>query len=202
MLRENSVLVLNAGWQPISTKNASDAICDLCSGSVRGLDISYNKDPFGKLMIDSPLISVINSWEDWVKLLVHEYHSFVRSQHLSIRMPTVVIAHRYNKIPIKTLRPTKDAIRNRDNFICQYSGRRIPKSKGDIDHIIPISRGGKNSWSNMVWCCRDINRMKSDKTPEEVGLKLIKRPLEIKPLPASAFIREIKSQDWDIFLNK
>lgn len=66
------------------------------------------------------------------------------------------------------------------NFICvhncQYTGKQVSQSKADIDHVIPRSRGGKNSWENMVVCSKELNRAKGNKTPKEAGLKLIKKP--------------------------
>ena len=55
-------------------------------------------------------------------------------------------------------------------------GQKLGGIEADIDHIVPRSQGGKNSWDNMVVCSKNINRKKGNKTPEQAGLKLIKKP--------------------------
>lgn len=195
------VLVLNSGWQPIGIKPVKDAICDIVNGTVKGLDITYQKlDENNKPILETVNMSIVNSWEDWVKLDVFEYHNSIRSAKLSVRMPTVVIAYSCHKITMKRIRPTKDAIRNRDGSICQYTGKKIDKRNGSIDHIVPVSKGGKWDWENMVWCSTEINRRKSDKSLEESGLRLIRKPNSVKPIPFSATINEVNHLDWNNFL--
>ena len=56
-------------------------------------------------------------------------------------------------------------IKNRDGSICYYCGEESPS--GDLDHIIPLSRGGDDSPSNLTWSCSECNQSKGDKTPLE-----------------------------------
>ena len=71
----------------------------------------------------------------------------------------------------------------------------------DIDHIIPRSKGGKNTWDNMVVCSKEINRKKADKTPEQAGLKLIKKPA--KPDSGRIILdpRGNYPKSWSKFIN-
>lgn len=63
----------------------------------------------------------------------------------------------------------------RDNYTCQYCRKKSKKLT--IDHVKPKSRGGKNTFENTVAACFECNNaMKGDKTPEEAGMKLIRRP--------------------------
>jgi 5-methylcytosine-specific restriction endonuclease McrA len=64
----------------------------------------------------------------------------------------------------------------RDLNICAYCGHLTHDSNLTRDHILPTSRGGKNTWTNCVSACRRCNLNKSDKTPEEAGLKLLYVP--------------------------
>lgn len=71
------------------------------------------------------------------------------------------------------LKPTRISIFKRDQMTCQYCGK---KSRITIDHVVPTSRGGKNTWENMVAACFPCNNKKGGRTPEEAGLSLIRQP--------------------------
>jgi 5-methylcytosine-specific restriction endonuclease McrA len=89
----------------------------------------------------------------------------------------------------------------RDDGICQYSGKKLTSNTGNIDHIIPKSRGGKSTWSNCVLAHKEINAKKADRTPEESGLKLLKVPKEPRNIPISLYIKnKYEIKEWDIFL--
>lgn len=66
----------------------------------------------------------------------------------------------------------------RDKFTCQYCGQKHNRQDLTFDHVMPKSRGGKTNWHNIVTSCHPCNNRKADRTPEECGLKLMKRPLE------------------------
>lgn len=89
-------------------------------------------------------------------------------------IPEVVILKRYADIPTTPIRLSKKAIHERDGYICQYCGTR--DGKMTIDHIIPRSRGGRNTWANMVSCCSDCNSRKGSKTLDECGMALNRQP--------------------------
>lgn len=65
---------------------------------------------------------------------------------------------------------------NRDRHLCAYCGERYPARDLSRDHVIPVSRGGKNSWKNVVTACRGCNTHKSNRTPEEAGMALLYVP--------------------------
>jgi len=75
-------------------------------------------------------------------------------------------------------KPTKAAIYRRDNNTCQYCGSTRSLT---IDHLIPRCKGGDSSWTNVALACSTCNTRKGSKTPEQVGLKLRKKPRP--PLP-------------------
>jgi len=68
---------------------------------------------------------------------------------------------------------TRKAVIKRDEDTCQYCG---DKKYLTIDHVIPTSRGGRNVWDNVVTACKSCNNFKADKTPEESGMKLMRKP--------------------------
>lgn len=64
----------------------------------------------------------------------------------------------------------------RDEYTCQYCGRKFPSNELTLDHVFPKSRFGPDIWENIATCCKECNQKKADRTPKEAGMKLLKRP--------------------------
>lgn len=64
----------------------------------------------------------------------------------------------------------------RDGHMCMYCGRECHDSMLTRDHVVPLSRGGRDCWSNVVTACRSCNHAKEARTPEEAGLSLLAVP--------------------------
>ncbi|MGQ9631304.1 MAG: HNH endonuclease [bacterium] len=93
---------------------------------------------------------------------------------MQIQIPAVIRLLYYIKRPYSEVRFSKRNIMHRDGHTCQYCGASgVPLT---VDHIIPRSRGGKNIWENVVCACIKCNNKKGDRTPWEVGMKLIRKP--------------------------
>ena len=106
-----------------------------------------------------------------------------------IRVPTVIVAVNYAKVPKKRPKLCARTIRERDGNRCQYTGRVLHPDEGSLDHVVPRSRGGKDAWENLVWSAKEVNQRKADRLPHEAGLKLLSVPRAPKELPISALIR-------------
>src|SRR5712691_7807361 len=107
------------------------------------------------------------------------------------------------KVPKKRPKLCACAIRERDANRCQYTGRVLRPDEGSLDHVVPRSRGGKDTWENLVWSAKDVNQRKADRLPHEAGLKLLAAPRAPKELPAMAFIRNAHGVvEWKLFLNE
>jgi 5-methylcytosine-specific restriction endonuclease McrA len=201
-------LNLNASWQPVGFKTVKDAIVDLCGSESNGkpvtmaLDIEYELDDNGQPIFDEAKSMNPVSWDEWMMLPIRPWDLAINSPTRSIRVPTVIIATNFNKMPIKTFKgkPSKDGIWNRDQGICQYTGKKLSKDQSTIDHVIPRSKGGQDTWTNMVVCDKTLNSKKGNKLNSEMGLKLRKDPIEPNPMPVSALIREAKHHTWKHFL--
>ena len=87
--------------------------------------------------------------------------------------PSVVRISKYVDINYGKLKLTKYNVLKRDAFTCQYCGS---KDRGSltIDHVVPRSRGGKDSWTNVVTACWNCNNKKGSRTPEQAGMKSVK----------------------------
>ncbi|WP_119698763.1 HNH endonuclease [Microbacterium halotolerans] len=83
--------------------------------------------------------------------------------------PAVIILSRYVRVPQARRVPvTRRGVLRRDGSRCAYCG----KSASTIDHVMPRSRGGGDTWANLVACCLRCNNLKSDRTPKEMGWHL------------------------------
>lgn len=89
--------------------------------------------------------------------------------------PLIIRLIKYINHRTRVLKVNRQRIFKRDDYMCMYCGS---QKNLTIDHIIPKSRGGKNTWKNLITCCRSCNLKKDNKTPEESGMKLIKKPIE------------------------
>ena len=198
------VLQLNAAWQPINQKTIADAIIAMTSeGSTPpalALDIEYERGENGEYDFNQPTYINAVGWSDWVNLPVREYDFSVHTVNHEFRAPTVLIAPAFHKMP--TLKPklTNQSIYERDGGRCQYTGKVISKSEGNIDHYIARSKGGKNAWENMVWCDSKLNSKKGNRTAEEVGLKLIRQPRAPEPRPVSDSFKVPRHPTWIPFI--
>jgi hypothetical protein len=69
------------------------------------------------------------------------------------------------------------------------------------DHVMPRSKGGKTTWTNIATCCVDCNSRKGGRTPEQAGMRLLKAPIEPKVAPAVMFrfSRESAPREWQAF---
>lgn len=94
---------------------------------------------------------------------------YVHAASEEFELPSVILLARYVRVPSTSKIPvTRRGVLRRDNNSCAYCGRHA----NTIDHVYPKSRGGADSWENLVACCLKCNNAKSDKTLAEIGWKL------------------------------
>lgn len=203
-LNKHLVLRINKAWQAIGVSSVKDALIAVNSGdeflkAATPIDIQYEKKN-GEWDFNNPIGLVPTTWFEWVKLPVRDFDLVIHTCKMAIRVPTVIIANNFGKMPVCKPKPTKEAIWKRDGGICQVSGKKLSKGRGDIDHLTPRSRGGKNIFENMVLMDKSLNGEKGDRTLEEMGWKLIQKPYAPPPIPISSTIRELKNRDWKHFL--
>jgi len=196
------VLMLNSAWQPLRETCVRDAILAMCSGTgddkaALALDIQFDNDKDDKPAYVNPV-----GWEEWVTLPIRDSDLAIHSAKLAVRAPTVCIAVNYQKIPLHRPRPSRKSIYERDKGRCIYTGKQVSYGAFDLEHIMPRSRGGKDTFENLAVSCKDINNFKGDRTPEEAGLKLLWKPKAPNAVPVSALITQAKHRDWNMFLVK
>ncbi len=124
------------------------------------------------------------SWQDAVRAIVRdsvtvlsEYDQTVRSPSCEFKLPSVIALKHYVPAAHKPAF-TRFNVFLRDEWHCQYCGCLEKTSDLTFDHVIPKSRGGGTSWTNIVTACRTCNVEKGHKLPRECGMYPIAQPVE------------------------
>lgn len=94
----------------------------------------------------------------------------------TVTVPTIVAIRNQVKATSRVAVLTNRNLFGRDRFICAYCGDHCRSDKATRDHIVPVSRGGKNNWMNVVTACKSCNSRKDNKLLEETGLQLLYAP--------------------------
>jgi 5-methylcytosine-specific restriction endonuclease McrA len=191
ILNKTIVLVLNRNWQAINIRTPQDAFCQMASNVATALDIDG----------DEHIRPV--KWDEWITLPVRNPDAFVRTARGRIRVPTVIVAVNYARVPKKRPKLSAKNIRERDGNRCQYTGVSLHPDEGSLDHVVPRSRGGADTWENLVWSDKTVNAKKGNRLPHEAGLKLLTVPRAPKELPVTALIRNPQIiADWNLFVKE
>ncbi|AFY36678.1 HNH endonuclease [[Leptolyngbya] sp. PCC 7376] len=120
----------------------------------------------------------ITSWRRAVVLLLKDKAESLehngRVVHRNFPLPTVIRLRQYIKIPYREIPLTRKNILERDRQTCQYCLKRGEQLT--LDHILPKSRGGADSWENLVTACMRCNVHKGNRTPKEAEMSLNTKP--------------------------
>lgn len=123
-------------------------------------------------------------WQEAIRLLLrgsvypierHEPVVHIHGPSISIELPVSVALREYIHLPNRSgIRVTRVGVLQRDGHTCGYCGVR-----GDtIDHVLPASRGGRDTWTNLIAACAPCNGRKGNRTPAEAGMRLRWEPCE------------------------
>lgn len=115
--------------------------------------------------------------------------------------PSVVVLIEKVTTPRLPVKFSRDNIYQRDNYTCQYCGEKYDYHKLTFDHVVPQSKGGKTTWKNIVTSCFDCNtKKKGDRTPQEAGLTLNKKPKQPRWTPIEKMGIEDPPEKWEPYL--
>ncbi len=151
------------------------------------------------------------SWQRAITLLtkgkvevVAAYDRDIRGVSITFKLPAVLrllyhvrVARRFHRVPF-----SRANIYLRDKYRCQYCAKQLPTHELTFDHVIPVSKGGRKDWENIVTSCIECNRLKGGKTPAQARLRLIRRPKRPNFLPSIRItigLREVPDS-WRDFL--
>jgi 5-methylcytosine-specific restriction endonuclease McrA len=131
-----STLLLNADMQPVSLLPLST--------------VDW-QEAVRYLVLDK--VEVLEWYDDWV----------VHSARWSTRVPAIVMLREYQK-PKSSIRLSKRNIFLRDEYCCQYCGSQVTDQSATLDHVLPVSKGGKTTWENSATACKPCNYRKAAST--------------------------------------
>lgn len=114
------------------------------------------------------------------KVEIVEHHNiFVHSVSQKFQLPSIIRLKGYVRIKREgVVRFCRENIYKRDRYTCQYCLLQFQHYDLTLDHVVPASKGGKKSWTNIVTACRDCNQRKADKSLREVDMQLRQKPRE------------------------
>ncbi len=157
----------------------------------RALVLNASEQPLAVVTARRAVVLVL---KDKAEVIVSNGFVF-RSERFELEAPSVVRLRYFVKVPYRAQAPlTRRAVFARDGWACQYCG----SPAENLDHVVPRSREGEHSWDNVVAACRRCNSKKENRRPEEVGLRLLRRPFA----PADGFRLSLGrlEPEWEPFL--
>lgn len=133
----------------------------------------------------------IVSWEDAITLVyqekaqvLEEYDEVISSPSMEFFTPAVIrLMTMSGKDFKREVKFSRVNVFSRDSFTCQYCGQRFKMKELTFDHVVPRKQGGITSWTNVVSACRLDNGLKGARTPEQAGMRLLRRPAKPTTLP-------------------
>ena len=166
------VLVLNRLWQAVNVCSVRRALTLLFQGQAQvvldGGDGSFQTYGF----------------REWRDLSQKEAHpESIHAISFKIRVPRVILLMVFDQLPAKEVKFTRHNIFERDKNTCQYCGRVLERKDLNLDHVVPRDRGGPTTWENIVCSCIPCNTRKGNRTPQEAGLRLVRKPRRPKWRP-------------------
>lgn len=183
---DRATLVLNRNWQPVGVATVARSLVMLWSGTARVVD----PDQFQ-----------LYSWADWARLEPGSDEPYVQTAAFRLRVPEVVTLQHFDKLPRPVVPFSRRNLFKRDQWTCQYCGTQPGSMDLTIDHVRPRSQGGVSSWENCVLACVSCNRRKADRTPEQAGLRLSKRPVRPRWKPCYA-AANVRIESWARFVSE
>jgi len=194
-----NVLSLNRSYQPLGIVTLKKAIKSVIKGRAEIIKVneaghyySYNLTSWTELSSLKKMLEEEDGTEDWL----------VDESDLAIEAPRIIRYLDHDKTYFRGVKFNRKNLFIRDNYTCQYCGASGKDSNLQLEHIIPKARGGKATWLNTVCACHSCNTKKGSRTPEEAGMKLIKKPFVPKFIPTHRVqFEEEKYTSWKSFVS-
>ncbi len=195
---EGHVLVLNRSWVAVNVASVRRAMTLLYQGVARAVH------PHDYSLYD---------FDDWCELSqAWNEGRYIQTPSMQIRVPEVILLSGFNGFFRNEVRFSRRNIFERDKNTCQYCGKIFCKSDLTLDHVVPRSKGGKDTWENLVLACVRCNVRKANRTPDEASMPLVRKPVKPSWLPRfgarvptselSSWQRFVDAAYWDVELRE
>jgi 5-methylcytosine-specific restriction endonuclease McrA len=196
----SKVLVLNRAYAAMRIVSAKRAFCLLSRSIAEIIHVEPDGSGGGRYVNYD-----LDSWIE-VSALQHEFepekHDWVRTVRFEIAVPRIIRLLGYDRLPDQTVKLNRRNLFARDRNRCQYCGRIFPTAELSIDHVMPRSQGGMDTWENLVCSCIKCNARKGGRTPDQAHMKLKRKPERPKRNPLiSLRLGNEKYQSWKAFLD-
>ncbi|MHC4830944.1 MAG: HNH endonuclease [Planctomycetota bacterium] len=188
-----SVLVLNKFYAPVSMTTARRAFALLFKESAEAVALAH----------DAVQTFRLAAWLEFTPETpgLNEDEDFVRSVRSPVRVPRIVRLTRFDRFPRTRVSFTRKNVLARDEYRCQYCGKRPCARDLTLDHVMPRSRGGRHCWTNVVACCRRCNGRKGPRLVREAGMRLKRKPEAPKVSPLlTRRLDQPRYRLWRIFV--
>ena len=124
----------------------------------------------------------------------------IRTVARAFQKPSIIRLSRMVKRPRPQVRLTKREVLRRDNYTCQYCGKRSIHLT--VDHVVPRRLGGRQTWTNLVAACPNCNHRKGRRTIDQVQMHLMRKPQEPPSSARYRFERHLENnKDWLPFID-
>ena len=134
---------------------------------------------------------------------LEDYDETVSSPSVTYYIPAVMQLKRAFVPVKKSVNFTRSNVLARDKYTCQYCGVRFSMKGLNYDHVLPRRQGGKTEWANIVSSCIPCNEKKGGRTPEQAGMKLLRKPARPSSLPLHAiYIEGSIPPIWEQYLDR
>ena len=160
---QRPTLVLNRHWQPVNVATVARALLMLWNQTVRVVD---------------PADYQLYDWHDWADLEPDAGEPAIVAVRGRIRLPEVVVLNRFDRVPSADVSFSRRNVFKRDRYTCQYCGVQPGTHELSIDHVVPRGQGGISSWTNCVLACIECNKVKANRTPQQAGMRLRRKPVQ------------------------
>lgn len=196
----SKVLVLNRAYAAMRIVSAKRAFGLLAREIAEIIHVETDANGAGRYLTYD-----LDSWIE-VSALQREYererHDWVRTVRFDIAVPRIIRLLGYDRLPEQGVKLNRRNLFARDRNKCQYCGRIYPTSDLSIDHVLPRSQGGADSWENLVCACIRCNAKKGGRTPDQARMRLVRPPIKPKRNPLiSLRLGNEKYQSWKAFLD-
>jgi len=157
--------------------------------------LNQNYEPLNVCNLRRAMIMIVGGKAE----ILENGRGFIHSVQRAWPMPSVIRLNYMIRRPLPRVRLCRKEVFRRDNYTCQYCGRKTHKMT--MDHMVPRYRGGQYSWGNLVSACPACNRRKGGKTLAQANMRLLRQPFE--PRATGRYLFQVYLEhngEWEKFL--